>query len=149
MWKAVSDVNRSSRIKCQLQKKWKSESHRTDKKQENFSSITLTRLHFVNCCQISLKGLGLSSHFKGWLLQSSILLDDVWKESFPLIKPCHKQQSLTCCLHSWNADLHVQIWSAMWCLPNFSLLYKIFCENNNNNIYIVYIKASRQEPSTK
>lgn len=49
-------------------------------KQENFASITLTRLHFVNCCQFGLKGLGLSPHFKGWQHhRAPFLLDGFWK----------------------------------------------------------------------
>lgn len=93
-------------------------------KEKTFASTMLTRMHFVNRCQYSLKGLGLSPHFKGWQYQSAPFC---WmiseKKSFFLVKHCCKQQSLTYCFYNLNTNLHMQIWR--W--SDFLFLYKMFC----------------------
>lgn len=142
-WKAVSDMSCSPRI-SQLQKKMEIWSLPNRWKQENFASITLTRLHFVNCCQFSLKGLGLSLHFKGWQHHRAPFCWMIFEKTFPLIKHCCKQWFQTCCLHSSNANLHVQIWSAMWQLANFSFLYQMFSTKMK-----AHKRPSREEPNTR
>lgn len=143
VWKAVSDVSWSPRIKCHLQK---NENLRLT---EQMKGRKLCKHHankaaFCKLLSVRSERIKAESSLQGMTVpQSSILLDDFWKKSFSLIKHCCKQQSLTYCFCSLNTNLHMQIWSAMWCLSNLSFLYKMFRTKE------AYKRPSRKESSTK